>query len=138
MKLTQDPQAHLASFVVISQLAPLGSPHDIYSRVFTAAVGADEDPVWYVILFSFLVPAPTRPLHALSGSAHCFTGPRWLGTAARARLEKASFRDASTNVLRCRQVSKRGGEMDVCWQPNTGRVTLTGSAVSISKGEFLL
>ncbi|KAK4700664.1 hypothetical protein P7C70_g5581, partial [Phenoliferia sp. Uapishka_3] len=110
--------AHLASFVVLTQLSPLGSPYDIYSRVFTAAVGADEDPV--------------------CGSAHCFIGPRWLGTSARQRLERTAFQDAATSELRCRQVSKRGGEMTVRWEPNTGRAGLSGHAVAISKGHFLI
>ncbi|KAM0749683.1 Diaminopimelate epimerase-like protein [Meredithblackwellia eburnea MCA 4105] len=106
----------LSPFVVLSQLSPLGSNYDVYSRVFTAAVGQDEDPV--------------------CGSAHCFIGPRWLGTAARSTLEKSHFTaQPDQNELKARQVSERGGDLDISWDPVGHRVRLTGEAVTMSSGE---
>lgn len=134
-------KAPIANFVVLSQLAPFGSPYDIYSRVFTPAVGADEDPVVRPRK-KRPPPIPSRffltPFFLQCGSAHCFIGPRWLGTAARARIEKASFRDPGTLEIKAKQVSQRGGEIDVRWDPVEGRITLTGEAVSISTGQFLV
>lgn len=71
--------------------------------------------------------------HEQTGSAHCYLATYWLGTRARARLG-AAFVDGARMRLRARQVSARGGEMDVEWEKETGRVRLAGQAVTVMTG----
>ncbi|KAM0751984.1 phenazine biosynthesis PhzC/PhzF protein [Meredithblackwellia eburnea MCA 4105] len=91
------------------------APHDIYSRLFAPKFGLPEDPV--------------------TGSAHCFLGTYWLGTPAFARLD-AKCTESST--IFAKQVSARGGEIEVSWNRETNRVTLTGEAVVMMSGEVLV
>lgn len=74
------------------------------TRVFGPALGIPEDPV--------------------TGSAHCMLGPYW----------KKSLGLESGAVLTSRQVSERGGEMDVQWDEQKGTCKLRGNATTVAKG----
>ena len=71
----------------------------------------------------YFAPALGIDEDPVTGSAHCFLGPFWSE-----RLGK--------NELVGYQASKRGGLVRVA-VPGTGRVTLTGRAVTMMRGELL-
>ena len=61
------------------------------------------------------------------GAAHSLLTPYW--------AEKSGF--AETQVL-AKQVSKRGGDLEVSWQIAEGRVTLGGEYRIVAKGTILI
>lgn len=71
----------------------------------------------------FFAPAQGIPEDPVTGSAHCTLTPYWAGRLGRAQLE-------------ARQVSRRGGELRCTLSGD--RVGLTGHAVLVKTGEFLL
>lgn len=76
------------------------------SRVFAPEFGLYEDPV--------------------TGSAQCVLAPYWhtkLGLAPGA-------------ILAARQVSRRGGDVDIVWDAEGGVCQLRGSAVVASEGQM--
>ncbi|KAG9049044.1 hypothetical protein FS837_011424 [Tulasnella sp. UAMH 9824] len=78
------------------------------SRVFGAGIGVGEDPV--------------------TGSAHCVLAPYW-----------SQVLDIPPGVvIEARQVSKRGGDLDLIWEKESGRVRIQGSAVVTMRGELYL
>ena len=74
------------------------------TRVFGPALGIPEDPV--------------------TGSAHCMLGPYW----------KQRLNLQSNAVLKSRQVSERGGEVEVQWDEESGTCKLRGNATVVAKG----
>ncbi|KAG8921782.1 hypothetical protein FRC00_008240 [Tulasnella sp. 408] len=78
------------------------------SRVFAPRSGIAEDPV--------------------TGSAHCMLTPYW-----------SQVLDIPPGVVvEARQVSKRGGDLDLIWEKESGRVRIQGSAVVTMRGELCL
>jgi len=76
------------------------------SRMFAPITGVAEDPV--------------------CGSAHCALATYWsnvLGIPA-------------GEVMTARQVSSRGGNIDVVWRQEAGTVLLRGDSVIVAKGEM--
>ena len=71
----------------------------------------------------FFAPKLGVPEDPVCGSAHCELAPYWAG-----RFDK--------NAMKARQVSGRGGEIFCEVKP--GRVIISGSAVTIIKGEIYL
>lgn len=74
------------------------------------------------------------PLHGVNedhvcGSAHCILGPYW---APRADLKN------DNDVMHARQVSKRGGLVDVVWDRQRGVCRLQGRVRLAAKGELYL
>ncbi|KAM0786843.1 hypothetical protein ACM66B_002270 [Microbotryomycetes sp. NB124-2] len=90
---------------------------DVYSRVFAPCAGVPEDPV--------------------TGAAHTCIAPYWLGTEARTRLGDERFKDDQVNDIKCRQVSARGGDVDVMYDAAHGRVHLQGETKIVMRGEIL-
>ena len=68
-----------------------------------------------------------------TGSAHCALAPYWLASPARSRLPTQLI-PSEENTLRARQVSDRGGDLDVHWERDSGRAMLRGSAVTVMAG----
>lgn len=89
--------------------------------VIVTAPGAPGDGVDFVS--RYFTPQHGIDEDPVTGSAHCTLGPYW---AKRLRKPK----------LKARQVSKRGGELDV--EVAGDRVRLAGHAVLVQKGELLL
>ncbi|ORY86644.1 hypothetical protein BCR35DRAFT_264186 [Leucosporidium creatinivorum] len=105
-------------YVVFTQPAPLKAKEDIRSRVLDPVEEIPEDPV--------------------TGSAHCMLAPYWLGRSGpRSRLPQQLGVD-ERDGLRARQVSSRGGDLDVVWIRKAGRVKLRGDAVTVMTGRLLL
>lgn len=69
-----------------------------------------------------------------TGSLHCALAPFWLGTAASEQLAKS----VGNSTLKARQVTSRGGDIDVTWDREAGRIKLVGSAVKVTRGEILI
>ncbi|KAK4052746.1 hypothetical protein OIV83_002033 [Microbotryomycetes sp. JL201] len=90
---------------------------DVFSRVFAPCAGIPEDPV--------------------TGAAHTCIAPYWLATEARTRLNDARFEDDKVNEIKCRQVSARGGDVDVTYEAQAGRVHLVGETKIVMRGEIL-
>jgi predicted PhzF superfamily epimerase YddE/YHI9 len=65
---------------------------------------------------------------SVCGSSHCLLGPYW---TKRLGLGRGS-------VLSARQVSERGGEIDVVWDEDKGICKLRGKAIKVAKGTLLL
>jgi len=89
---------------------------DIRSRVFAHPLGIDEDPV--------------------TGAAHTALAVFWLdrGPEARARLGFSPAGGEGERRLRARQVSRRGGEMEVVLDRAGERVELRGSGRRVMRG----
>lgn len=100
--------------MILTSAAPSSSSHQdneqVHSRVFAPQVGIPEDPV--------------------TGSAHCVIGPWWLSSPDRA----SSVGSGGKKVVRCKQVSKRGGKLEVEWKEEEGRVLIRGEAVKVTEG----
>ncbi|GAA5826665.1 hypothetical protein JCM11251_002843 [Rhodosporidiobolus azoricus] len=103
--------------VILTQPAPASSGYTIYSRVFAPLLGVSEDPV--------------------TGAAHTALAPFWLRTASSSRLASAASVVAS-RTLKAKQVSKRGGEMEVVLDREGKRVELRGRARTVMRGEIEL
>jgi len=69
----------------------------------------------------FFAPGSGIDEDPVTGSAHCALGPYWAGVLDRA-------------VLQARQLSRRGGSLEVEVGPE--RVRLRGRAVTVLKGEL--
>ncbi|KAG9049043.1 hypothetical protein FS837_011423 [Tulasnella sp. UAMH 9824] len=78
------------------------------SRVFAPRSGVAEDPV--------------------TGSAHCVLTPYW----------SQALNIPPGDVIEARQASKRGGDLDLIWDKESGRVRMQGSAVVTMRGELYL
>ncbi|KAG8952938.1 hypothetical protein FRC04_003389 [Tulasnella sp. 424] len=78
------------------------------SRMFAPRSGIAEDPV--------------------TGAAHCALAPYW-----------SQVLDIPSGVvIEARQASKRGGDLDLIWEKENGRVRIQGSAVVTMRGELYL
>ncbi|KAG8952937.1 hypothetical protein FRC04_003388 [Tulasnella sp. 424] len=78
------------------------------SRVFGPRSGIAEDPV--------------------TGAAHCVLAPYW----------SQVLDIPSGAVIEARQASKRGGDLDLIWEKENGRVRIQGNAVVTMRGELYL
>ncbi|KIO15510.1 glycoside hydrolase family 43 protein, partial [Tulasnella calospora MUT 4182] len=78
------------------------------SRMFAPQSGVAEDPV--------------------CGSAHCALAPYW----------SQVLNIPPGEVIEVRQASKRGGDLDLIWEKESGRVRIQGSAVVTMRGELYL
>ncbi|KAG9044894.1 hypothetical protein FS837_007342 [Tulasnella sp. UAMH 9824] len=78
------------------------------SRVFAPQSGVAEDPV--------------------CGSAHCALAPYW----------SQALNIQPGEVIEARMASKRGGDLDLIWEKESGRVRIRGSAVITMRGEMYL
>ncbi|KAG8894947.1 hypothetical protein FRC00_008266, partial [Tulasnella sp. 408] len=78
------------------------------SRVFAPQSGVAEDPV--------------------CGSAHCALAPYW----------SQALNIPPGEVIEARMASKRGGDLDLIWEKESGRVRIQGSAVITMRGEMYL
>lgn len=94
---------------------------DLFAASVTARGSGRDGDVDFVS--RFFAPREGVPEDPVTGSAHCTLAPLWA-----ARLGK--------DVLRARQVSKRGGEI-LCTLAGD-RVLLEGHAVLVKKGTFSL
>jgi len=92
----------------------------VEAAVIVTAPG-DEPGVDFVS--RFFAPGLGIPEDPVTGSAHCTLAPYWAGRLKRTQLQ-------------ARQVSARGGEIRCTLQGE--RVDLTGHAVLVKTGEFLL
>ncbi len=113
----------LASSEEVRALKPdmgrLEAMKDLFAVCVTArGTGADADVDF---VSRFFAPREGVPEDPVTGSAHCTLTPLWAS-----RLGK--------NVLRARQVSRRGGELG-CALVNE-RVRIEGSAVLVKTGTF--
>lgn len=86
-------------------------------------VTAKSDEAGVDFVSRFFAPSAGIDEDPVTGSAHCALAPYWA-----VKLGKTE--------LHARQISKRGGELDVAI--NDERVTLTGMAVTVWRGEFLV
>ncbi|KAJ7056992.1 Diaminopimelate epimerase-like protein [Mycena amicta] len=84
-------------------------PSRVHSRMFAPGGGIDEDPV--------------------TGSAHTRIVPYWLGKWGG---------DTDTDMLLCRQVSARVGELDTVWLRQDGHVLLRGRGVKMAEGTLFI
>lgn len=91
--------------------------------VFATIVTGPGDEPGVDFVSRFFAPAQGIDEDPVTGSAHCTLTPYWAG-----RLGKQE--------LAARQVSRRGGEIRC--RLRDGRVDLTGHAVMVRTGEFLL
>ncbi|GAA5919525.1 hypothetical protein JCM1841_002254 [Sporobolomyces salmonicolor] len=107
--------SNVGDLVILTQPAPVSSGFDIYSRVFAPDLGIPEDPV--------------------TGAAHTALAPFWLSAPSISRLPKSSAVQ-QTSSLKAKQVSKRGGEMVLALDRETGRVELRGFAKTVMRGEI--
>ncbi|GAA5971902.1 hypothetical protein JCM21900_000647 [Sporobolomyces salmonicolor] len=107
--------SNVGDLVILTQPAPVSSGFDIYSRVFAPDLGIPEDPV--------------------TGAAHTALAPFWLSAPSLSRLPKSSAVQ-QTSSLKAKQVSKRGGEMVLTLDRETGRVELRGFAKTVMRGEI--
>ncbi|GAA5853056.1 hypothetical protein JCM8547_000185, partial [Rhodosporidiobolus lusitaniae] len=107
----------VGKLVILTQPAPADSGYYVYSRVFAPAVGIDEDPV--------------------TGAAHTAIAPFWFSGSSTSRLLTPADNVAS-GALKCKQVSQRGGEIDVVLSKDRKRVELKGRAKTVMKGEVFL
>lgn len=105
---------------------------DIHSRVFDPVERNPEDPV--VLPSSCLRTKPSLIPLRKTGSAHCMLAPYWLGNSqARARLPARLISELDDTLL-AKQVSARGGELEVVWGRAVGRIKLRGHAVTVMTG----
>lgn len=84
-----------------------------------------QDSSGYDFLSRFFGPWAGIEEDPVTGSAHSVLGPYWA-----ARLGK--------KVLTARQCSRRGGDLSVTVNEESGRVVVSGGAVVVIKGELLL
>ncbi|KAJ3315070.1 hypothetical protein HDU76_002279 [Blyttiomyces sp. JEL0837] len=104
---------------IISTVKPTSSEKyqnskiDFVSRAFGPCVGVPEDPV--------------------CGSAHCA-----LAVYYGDRFKKYKGSGSNGEVLVARQVSKRGGDIEIVWDREVGRVELRGYSVTVSEGKMYL
>lgn len=92
-----------------------------YAIVAADTTGADE--IEFDSVCRTFAPAAGIDEDPVTGSAHCVLGP-WLA----ARSGRTTYRG--------RQASQRGGTLAM--EVRAGRVLLTGTAVTVSRGEFLV
>ena len=76
-------------------------------------------------LSRFFAPWAGIPEDPVTGSAHSVLGPYWARALGRQQLA-------------ARQCSARGGELQVEVRQAEGRVVVSGSAVTVFKGELFL
>ncbi|KAG8876407.1 hypothetical protein FRB97_004181 [Tulasnella sp. 331] len=76
------------------------------SRCFGAALGTAEDPV--------------------TGSSHCVLAPYW----------SKVLNIPPGDLILARQVSPRGGDLELVWDKAGGRVKIRGNAVVVARGEM--
>ncbi|GAA5865102.1 hypothetical protein JCM3774_002131 [Rhodotorula dairenensis] len=114
LQVTPAPLADIGDLIMLTCPAPADSGFDIYSRVFAPAFGVPEDPV--------------------TGAAHTALTPFYLGDDGSLSRLHDGTRAKSTQSLRAKQVSKRGGELVVTLDERKKRVELKGSARRIMKG----
>ncbi|EJD43231.1 Diaminopimelate epimerase-like protein [Auricularia subglabra TFB-10046 SS5] len=108
------------------------------AEVHPEAVSELPEPCWLLILTNappqrlqeagihfvsrVFVPPPDVPEDPVTGSAHCMLAPYW--------AQKLGIQ----GTLAARQVSPRGGDLEVEWSRDIDRVTLRGHAVTVAKG----
>lgn len=92
--------------VIILTVASKDPSTPIVSRVFAPAVDITEDPV--------------------TGSAHCILGPYW-----QKKLDVPIGK-----AMAARQVSPRGGDLEVLWDVHQGRCKIRGSVTLIASGKL--
>ncbi|KAG9009559.1 hypothetical protein FRB94_011976 [Tulasnella sp. JGI-2019a] len=94
-------------FIVTSKRPSAVAPNAKFiSRMFAPAVGVNEDPV--------------------CGSAHCVLAPYW----------SQLLTIPPGEIIATRQVSPRGGDLDVIWEKANGTVKIRESAVVTARGEM--
>lgn len=75
-----------------------------------------------------------------TGSAHTMLAPYYLGReSARARLPivaTAAGASFTGDKLQARQISRRGGDLEVEWERETRRTKLRGHAVVVMEGKL--
>ncbi|GAA6026967.1 hypothetical protein JCM8202_004504, partial [Rhodotorula sphaerocarpa] len=116
LHVSPTPLGEIGEIVIMTCPAPTGSGHDIHSRVFCPALGVPEDPV--------------------TGAAHTALAPFWLlDPHSLSRLSDFQARESSAPItLRAKQVSARGGEMELEFDERTRRVQLRGRARRVMRG----
>ena len=87
-------------------------------------VTSKADAGRYDFVSRFFAPAIGVDEDPVTGSAHCCLGPYW-----ESRLKKSEFEAF--------QLSERGGVVRVKVVPWSGRVTLSGRAVTVIKGDLV-
>lgn len=87
-------------------------------------VTSKADAGRYDFVSRFFAPAIGVDEDPVTGSAHCCLGPYW-----ESRLKRSEFEAF--------QLSERGGVVRVKVVPGSGRVTLSGRAVTVIKGELV-
>jgi PhzF family phenazine biosynthesis protein len=87
-------------------------------------VTSKADDGGYDFVSRFFAPAIGVDEDHVTGSAHCCLGPYW-----KSRLKKSEFEAF--------QLSERGGVVRVKVVPGSDRVTLSGRAVTVIKGELV-
>ncbi len=87
-------------------------------------VTSKADAGRYDFVSRFFAPAIGIDEDPVTGSAHCCLGPYW-----ESRLNKSEFEAF--------QLSERGGVVRVKVVPGSGRVTLSGRAVTVIKGDLV-
>ncbi|GAA5939091.1 Yhi9p [Sporobolomyces koalae] len=118
LKVDPSKLSGIAGMVILTQPAPKGSGHDIYSRVFAPDIGVPEDPV-------------TGAAHTALAAFYTLESPSLsrLYNSAQIRIDR---------TLRAKQVGRRGGELIVKYDPETKRVELRGFARQVMQGQISL
>ncbi|KAK4057460.1 hypothetical protein OIO90_001529 [Microbotryomycetes sp. JL221] len=118
--LMKDKQEPLLNILTQPTPSDASKPdRDVQSRVFAPCAGVSEDPV--------------------TGAAHTCIAPYWLHFA-KARLHsrtREAIENGTQTVLKCRQVSARGGDVDVTYDAKNSRVHLAGDTNMVMRGEIL-
>ncbi|KAH8929891.1 Diaminopimelate epimerase-like protein [Atractiella rhizophila] len=89
-----------------------GDGTHFHSRIFAPNAGIDEDPV--------------------TGAAHAMLGPYWFSHGA----QHLAIPVGDGGILQAKQVSPRGGKLELVCNKDGDRVRIRGESVTVSKGEM--
>jgi predicted PhzF superfamily epimerase YddE/YHI9 len=114
--------------VIVTAKSALPDVHFI-SRAFLPRIGVDEGAT-RPLLLSILSVLLTylQDADPVTDSAHCLLAPYWIKQLG---LEKGT-------VLSARQVSERGGEIDIVYDEDKKTCKLRGKAQTIAHGDMYL
>lgn len=94
-------------------------------NVITTASSQGEE-LFVSRMFAPSVLAPPASEDQVCGSAHCLTGPYW--------YKKSGL--AAEKAFTAKQVSPRGGDLNLFWDQNAAILKLKGETFVMSSGEI--
>jgi predicted PhzF superfamily epimerase YddE/YHI9 len=85
---------------------------------------SNQDAVFFSRMF-----APIAGVHEdyVCGSAHCLLGPYW-----------AQKKGLEGNAMKAKQVSRRGGDLELRWDKDKNTLYLAGQQKVVARGEVYL